>query len=116
MLGSSGCFPCLFHALRHQRDGVLAQVILHVVEEVRLDVAGEWTLETLIFERFARRTGNVMGFLRFSPLKGFHSGAIVQIQCCLVCQSYLPMGKKKRLTVLPHLVRAILLICFWVTT
>jgi len=86
MLGSSGCFPSLLHALRHQRDGVLAQVILHVVEEMRLDVAGEGTLEALIFERFARRAGNVMGFLRFSSLERVHAGAEVQIQCCVVCQ------------------------------
>lgn len=89
ILGSSGCFPSLFHALRHQRDGVLAQVILHVVEEMRLDVAGEGTLEALIFERFARRAGNVMGFFWFSSLESVHTGADVQIQCCVVCQPYL---------------------------
>lgn len=86
MLGSSLRFPCLFHALRHQRDGVLAQVILHVVEEMRLDVAGEGTLEALIFERFSRRARNVVGFLRFSSLESVHTGAVVRIQYCVVCQ------------------------------
>lgn len=95
MLGSSGCFSCLFHALRYQRDGVLAKVVLHVVEEMRLDVAGEGTLEALIFERFARRAWNVMGFLRFSPLENVHIGVVVPIQYCMVCQPYLATEKTK---------------------
>lgn len=70
---------------------------------MRLDVAGEGTLEALIFEWFARRAWNVMGFLRFSPLENVHTCAVVPIRHCSVCQLYLAIEeKKKSLTVLPH--------------
>lgn len=72
MLRSSGSSPWVLPTLRHQRDGVLAQVVLHVIKEVRLDVAGEGTLEALVFEGLAWRTRNVMRLLGFSLLSGFH--------------------------------------------
>jgi len=68
-----------------------------VVEEMRLDVAGEGTLEALIFERFARRAWNVMGFLRFSPLENVHTCAVVPIQHCAVCQPYLTTEERKKI-------------------
>lgn len=58
--------------LRHQGDGVLAQVVLHVVEEMRLFIASERTLETLVLEGLARWPRDIVGPFRFALLCSLH--------------------------------------------
>lgn len=47
-------------------DGDVAQVVLHVVEQVGFLVAGEGTLEALVFEWLPGRTRDVVRLLRFA--------------------------------------------------
>lgn len=58
--------------LRHQGDGVITQVVFHVVEEMRLFVASERTLETLVLEGLAWWTRNVVGPFWFAFLCSIH--------------------------------------------
>lgn len=61
--------------LRHQGDGVLAKAILHVVEEVRLLIAGEGALEALVLERLPGRPRDVVRLFGLPLLQEAHAGA-----------------------------------------
>lgn len=54
--------------LDEQRQGVLAQAVLHVVVQVRLLHAGEGTLEAFIVVGFAPRPRDVVGLFGFALL------------------------------------------------
>lgn len=68
--------------LRHQSDGVFAEAVLHVVEKVRLLVAGEGALEALVLEGLPRRPGDVVRLLRFPFFEEAHLPAAVLPGVC----------------------------------